>query len=399
VRSSRILRTLFVGSLLAPLGLALIMSVRGLAYTLFYTLLIVYALAGYCLIGVLARRGRGEGVFLSLAVLNVLLLTPELILRKVGFQSELGVQFGYPEPSTFETFLPDGELFWRLPPNQDGTNALGFRGRDWVVPKPPDVYRVMFLGDSVLRAYPGLIELVLNADRSRTEIIETLNLSVEGYSSYQGRILTDRFGAMLEPDLVIVSFGWNDHWQAYGNPDAAKHVDANSTPIGGVAQWMFRRLRTLQWLRALRGTSPPLPVPRVSLAEYRENLSYIGGFFTARDVPVAFVTAPAAHDVLGVPDYLIEMGFAADKASVIRLHHAYNEVVREVASRAPLRLFDLAADTLTPDVARAVFRDDGIHLTPEGVAVIARRVAGFIEACWGRPSAARSCGPPGQERE
>ena len=396
MKPSRILRTLFVGSLLAPLGLALIMSVRGRAYTLLYTFLILYALAGYCLIAVLARRGKGEGVFLVLAVLNVLLLTPELILRKVGFQSELGVQFGYPEPTTFETFLPDEQLFWRLPPNQDGTNALGFRGRDWVIPKPPDVYRVMFLGDSVLRAYPGLVELILNADRSRTEIVETLNLSVEGYSTYQGRILTDRFGAVLEPDLVIVSYGWNDHWQAYGHPDAAKHVDMSANPIGGGA---FRQLRTLQWLRTLRGTSPPLPVPRVSLAAYRENLSYIGDFFAQRDVPVAFITPPAAHDVLGVPDYLIEMDFAQDKESVIRLHHAYNDVVREVASRVPLRLFDLAADTLTPDVARAVFRNDGIHLTPEGAALIARRVAGFIEAYWEPPSAARSCGPPNREQE
>jgi lysophospholipase L1-like esterase len=114
---------------------------------------------------------------------------------------------------------------------------------------------------------------------------------------------------------------------------------------------------------------------------------------------VAFITPPTAHDVLGVPDYLIEMGFAQDKNSVLRLHHAYNDVVREVASRMPSRLFDLAADPLTPDVARAVFRNDGIHLTPDGAALLARRVAGLVETYWEGPAAAGSCSPARRERE
>ena len=303
MKPSRILRILFVGSLLAPLGLALIMSVRGRAYTLLYTFLILYALAGYCLIAVLARRGKGEGVFLLLAVLNVLLLTPELILRKVGFQSELGVQFGYPEPTTFETFLPDEQLFWRLPPNQDGTNALGFRGRDWVIPKPPDVYRVMFLGDSVLRAYPGLVELILNADRSRTEFVETLNLSVEGYSSYQGRILTDRLGAVLEPDLVIVSFGWNDHWQAYGNPDAAKHIDMSANPIGG------------------GGVSP---TANVAVA------AYVAGYVTATARP-----ASLSRGIPGKPQLHRRLLCAERRAR--GLHHAAGRSRRVRRSRLPHR--------------------------------------------------------------
>ena len=107
-------------------------------------------------------------------------------------------------------------------------------------------------------------------------------------------------------------------------------------------------------------------------------------------MPVLFITPPTAHDVLGIPDYLVEMGFAKDEASVIGLHHAYNDVVREVASREPLRLLDLAADTLTPDVARAVFIEDGIHLTSDGAALVARRIADFVEAFLELPSATPS---------
>jgi lysophospholipase L1-like esterase len=395
VTSSRIVRALFIGSLLIPLGLAFVMSDRGRGYVPLYTFLVLYAVAGFCLIPVLARRGNGDKVFLSLAVLNVLLLTPEMILHYVRFESALGVQFGYPRPTSREPLLPDSKLFWKLPPNQDGVNALGFRGPDWVVPKPPDVYRLMFLGDSVQRAYPDVVEVLLNADRPRRERVETLNLSVEGYSSYQGRILTDRFGAMLEPDLVVVCYGWNDHWQAYGDADSSKEVDTDSSLTGRVSQFAFRHSRTLQWLRSLRGASVPLPIPRVSVAAYRDNLTYIGAFFTERKVPVVFITSPTAHDVVGVPDYLVEMDFAKDKASVIRLHHAYNDVVREVASREPMRLLDLAADTLTPDTARAVFANDGIHLTPRGIAFVARRVTDFVEAYWELPSAGERCCPAG----
>jgi lysophospholipase L1-like esterase len=399
VTSSRILRTLFIASLLIPLGLAFIMTARGRGYIPLYTVLVLYALAGFCLIPVLARRGNGDRVFLSLAVLNVLLLTPEMLLRFVRFEFAPGVQFGYPRPTSWEPLLPDAELFWKLPPNLEGVNAWGFRGRDWVVPKPPGVYRLMFLGDSVQRAYPALVELLLSADRTGPGRVETLNLSVEGYSSHQGRILTDRFGTMLEPDLVIVSYGWNDHWQAYGSADSSKEVDTDTSPIGRTVQVAFRYSRTLQWLRSLGGTPEPLPIPRVSLAAYRDNLSYIGGFFAQRKVPVVFLTSPTAHDLLGVPDFLIEMGFAPDKESVIRLHHAYNDVVREVAAREPLRLFDLAAETVSPEVARAAFADDGIHLTPEGVALMARQVAGFVEAYWDLPSAVPSRCPPGRDQE
>ena len=184
------------------------MSVRGRAYILLYTFLVLYALAGYCLVPVLARRGNGDRVFLSLAVLNVLVLTPEMILRLGGLPIRARRAVRLSAANQLRDPAPRSEeLFWRLPPNQDGANSLGFRGPEWVTPKPTEVYRLMFLGDSVARAYPGIVELLLNADRPGPGRVEMLNLSVEGYSSHQGRILTDRFGAILEPDLVIVSYG------------------------------------------------------------------------------------------------------------------------------------------------------------------------------------------------
>lgn len=390
--STRVLRTLFLASLLVPIALSLALAMafgeQGPAYTILYTLLIVYAGAGYALIPALARRGTVANVFLSLAVLHVLLLTPEMVLRQRGFRAEPGVQFGYPRPAQFESFVPDAVLFWKLPPGENGANAMGFRGPAPAIPKPPDIHRLLVLGDSVPRLYPAILELFLDTGPSTRPRVEVLNLSLEGYSSHQGRVLTDRYGALLEPDLVLVSYGWNDHWQAYGSADSSKRVDPDVSVSDRAVRVLMRQMRTLQWLGALRA-SEPLSIPRVSLAEYRENLTYIGAFFAARGVPAVFVTPPTAHDVLGVPDYLVDMGFARDKTSVVRLHRAYNDVVRDVASQHGWPLLDLAADPLTPERARAMFIADGIHLTPGGAAVVARRIAEFVAARPELPSSGR----------
>ena len=46
-----------------------------------------------------------------------------------------------------------------------------------------------------------------------------INLGVPGYSSFQGRRLFEKTGCGLDPDLVTVLFGWNDHWLMKSVPD------------------------------------------------------------------------------------------------------------------------------------------------------------------------------------
>ena len=93
-----------------------------------------------------------------------------------------------------------------------------------------------------------------------------------------------------------------------------------------------------------------------------------------------FLTLPTSHHRLGVPAYLVEQGFARDEASVLELHRAYNRMIREVASGRGWPLLDLEAElgVLAAEDLEPIFLDDGIHLTPAGMALIAERVAAAI---------------------
>ena len=174
--------------------------------------------------GLAAARSLG-GWLVVLALLNALVVLPELALRAAGFRCVSGVQFGYPTPEEFWEFVPDEELFWRLPPGDDPpVNSLGFFGPEPEIPKPAGSARLVVLGDSCTQqGFPQSVPDHLARILSGSGVpVELVNLSMSGYSSHQGRALAERTVPPLAPDLALVWYGWNDHWQAYGATDREK---------------------------------------------------------------------------------------------------------------------------------------------------------------------------------
>ena len=108
---------------------------------------------------------------------------------------------------------------------------------------------------------------------------------------------------------MLVWYGWNDHWQAYGESDAHKRTSLRR-------ERLYRRSRLLQGLRCLGlelGLTPPprpLDTVRVPPEDFRANLEAIAAASRASGAAVVFVTPPTAHRVLGVPEYLVAEGFA-----------------------------------------------------------------------------------------
>jgi len=364
-------RSVFLGSLLISIVLCVLLipgDPRG--YTIALAALGAVAAAG------LSAPKRAGRLLLSLGVLNLVTVVPELGLRVAGFTYTSGIQFGYPTPDLFWQLVPDEELFWLLPTEDPQVNSLGFLGREPQVPKPEGTVRILFLGDSCSQqghpeSYPDIVEHLLR----RAEVpLDAVNLSMAGYGSHQGRALAAAQGARLEPDLVVVYYGWNDHWLAYGAIDREKRGALRN-------EQLYRRSHLLQGLRqlavnaGLTGTPEPLDAVRVPAAHYRENLEAIVARF---DVPVILITAPTSHRKLGVPDYLVDEGFARDKAAVLALHAEYNAIAREVAAATGAHLLDLdAAFELEVDL-RATFTEDGIHLSEPGRWTLARHLVDFV---------------------
>jgi lysophospholipase L1-like esterase len=329
----------------------------------------------------LARRGRPVDWVLAVAALNLLLVVPELSLRLAGFHYESGIQFGYPRPIRMVAFEPDADLFWRLPSSDPDVNSLGFPGQEVAQPKPAGTFRILFLGDScTYQGYSNRTEAILSAQSPAGIAVEAVNLGVPGYSSHQGRVLAEMYAERFEPDLVFAYFGWNDHWLAYGSVDAEKVVEV---PEGVRATRLYREfanLRVLQLgrklLRGARAEVAPLAEVRVPLDAYRRNLRALRDEFARLGVPVVFVTAPSAHRSRGVPSYLLEMKFAPDLRSVVRLHDRYVEATREVAAEDDSSgLLDLVLAVDAAGSPDAIFREDGIHFTDEGLEWAAERFA------------------------
>ncbi|MFQ5718536.1 MAG: hypothetical protein ACE5IK_03215 [Acidobacteriota bacterium] len=129
---------------------------------------------------------------------------------------------------------PDGLYTWG---HLVQVNRLGFRGREFEVPKPRDVYRVMVLGDSLTwgaglsvgERYTDIAEKLLNAGHGREDgsaisttggaadgrpergpRFEVLNFGVMGGPTTAERDILRRYADAVDPDLIVVGFCLND---------------------------------------------------------------------------------------------------------------------------------------------------------------------------------------------
>lgn len=327
-----------------------------------------------------SRRKLG----ISVITLVLAVAIPELALRVSGWKREPGIQFGYPRPAGFAAFERDPELFWKLAPrsrasgHQAPGNSLGFPGPEIELPKPEGVYRMLFLGDScTYLGFPARVKTVLD-ERSPELGAEPVVLAIPGYSSHQGRVVAEKYARDLEGDLAVVFYGWNDHWLAYGSIDSQK---AARTSGAGALRRSIGSLRLVQAASAvLGGSAGRLEAPRVLPGEYRENLRAIVRVLREGRAAVVMITAPTSFYREGVPQPLIELGFAADGSAIVDAHRAYNAIVREVTRETEAVLLDLEAEAEAMADVGKLFGSDGIHFSERGELWVADRLAEIVSS-------------------
>ncbi len=381
----RATRMIYVGSLLVSTLLLIALSIRqplpsNIAAGYLWGAVLVL---GAIVIGTLTGKRRGAlRLFFILAILNIVIVPPETYLRLRGFRFESGIQFAYPRPYQFNVFQPDARLFWTFPRSRAGVNSYGFEGPQVTRPKPGGTYRIVFLGNScTYQGHPKMVELMLRESHPE---VECLNFATPGYTSYQGKVIARDELRGLEPDLLVVSYGWNDRWLAYGSPDETKKV---VIPKGGASSFLsglYSRWRELQFCRKalspiLGRTNEPLDVSRVPLDRFAENLRAIAAVADSIGVPIVFATEPSSHPSIGVPEYVVSSKCAKSKEAALELFREYNDATRRVAAgEHTWHLVDLDA-LITPRTdVREVFADDGIHYSKSGVGVVADIEARYI---------------------
>jgi lysophospholipase L1-like esterase len=258
---------------------------------------------------------------------------------------------------------PDPVLLWR-PVARKPFTAQRFKGPLVQVPKPPGVVRVICYGDSLTDGpfrggWPPWIEVLLNRRPPRPGLrCEVLNAGVAGYSSYQGLLRFLQEIDRYQPDLVLVSFGWNDAAPAIGQPDKSFRIPPWPGVLCQRALVRYRAYLVLMYYtRCWRARPPATPSgcvqPRVSLEDYLANLERFRAEAEARDIPILFLTRPhkLAPPVLSRdPTW---------RASVPR----YNAALRAWAARRDVPLID--AQHLFAELPASLFTDE-CHFTPEG---------------------------------
>jgi lysophospholipase L1-like esterase len=321
----------------------------------------------------LVRAGHrlAAGVLLTLAGIGVGLAVCEASLRVAHFhyQPFPMVQFGWPEPRVIvNNFHQDADLLWVTKDYEERLAAVR-RTR-------PDL---LFLGDSCVEFshYP---RLVLEQLAARGLVLTGAKLSVPGWSSEQGRAQMSRDLSATRPRVVVVEFGWNDHWDALGPPDADTHPSA-------LAVWADIHLRLFELCMKARDGFEKRRHPdsprRVSLERYRDNLTAMARMAADMKARLVLVTAPSGHTAGAEPAYLVARHLR-HLQDLIPLHQQYVQATRAVAGATGAMLCDAAAAADgAGDARHGLFRHDGIHFTAEGDAFMATLVAGCVDRALG----------------
>jgi len=286
-----------------------------------------------------------------------------------------------------EVFQPDDVLFWSLVPgtvlrDDRRVNELGLVNGPVAVPKPAGVYRIVCLGDSCTAigpvAYPVAFERRLNIAKRAERRFEVVNAGVFSYTSYQGlRLLRYRL-ADVQPDLVTIYYGWNDHYLTEGHPD--KLLRSRETRAPALLR-LFRRLRLYQLVRDMVNAAQLQGVGesrvRVAPDDYRENLGAMVDLARERGAPVILVTAPSNHALGKVPEYFIQTRKAENGETLIIRHRNYNNIVRKAATQKKTELLD--ADALFNQHNKdLLFLKDGVHPNSLGRHLLAEALEGRL---------------------
>lgn len=220
-------------------------------------------------------RGILVGLFLSIASLFAVLAVLEIILRLAGY-NPIGQLVNDPERGLFIRPSDNPDRVYEAAPYASGRgwgtdisiNSHGFRGRDYVIDKPDDVFRIVVIGDSIAfgngldagEEFPRVLEQLYTSGKKK---IEVLNLALGGYDTLQEVATLEEIGLPFKPDLVILAYCVNDIGIASGNA----HYIENLKKYRSV----FYKLRIAQFVQ--------IQLDRASMIRYAKQANSSEEFF------------------------------------------------------------------------------------------------------------------------
>jgi lysophospholipase L1-like esterase len=351
------------------------------------------------------RRSFAKRIVFASIPLLLILATLETAVRVFGLDQSCPGEYG--ERSVWAC---DPVLGFKLKPGLmpagQPLNRAGFRSREFE-PKRAGVLRILALGDSctygILSApewtfyhipepYPQLLERFA-AERLGSGKLEVLNAGVPGYTSFHGVMLLRSKLRGLEPDVITVRYGWNDHFVQV-LPSTASYREPQNAFVLGVQDLLlrtslygfFRRLGLeIQARGEGRGQATPtfeLPSewsPSIPGQVYRHNLRRIVALGRAQGARVWLLTSPHAFvvdanqgrygDFPMSAQQLLQFNGIPSFERLIEIHDDYNQALREVASELGAPVVDMDAVYRAHAGASLFLQSDVPHPTAVGHAL------------------------------
>ena len=226
-------------------------------------------------------------------------------------------------------------------------NSLGLRGPEFANPKPPGVLRILCIGDSATFGIQGVMPSIydgnypetlaaLLASRGATRI-EIVNAGVIGYSSSHGLRFLATVGLDLEPDIVTVRFGFNDHVPSWNPP---LRQAENRNPL---LRELLYATHDLELVRLGLNAYQSLPSlhpqkfsgPWVSSEEFEYNLQRIVDLSRDAGARVLFIDYPLRRIERGMgqmEDKWLGFWGNATLAEFHEKHYGYQQIAADVAA-------------------------------------------------------------------
>jgi lysophospholipase L1-like esterase len=290
----------------------------------------------------------------------------------------------------------DATLRWRYS-RADDRNSLGLRNRE-IGPKTPEVYRILFLGDSLVWSGEtssgalftdvlerGLNERRLNADSS----FEVINAGIPGYTTWQELEFLKLYGLEMKPDLVILGFVFNDLYYPYvhkptkedmldGDPGVhLYHFDPDTFPgslfarsylahqIVARSQILWKLIRRQPVFSFEKRGDFYLAWKPYGWTHARELIEEMRALLMKRGISLAVVAYP-------IRDQMDDRFRQLDEAYVLLPQRQ----LREICQASSIPLLDLT-ETLYAHGGTALFRDY-LHLNARGNDRIAEEILTFL---------------------
>lgn len=269
----------------------------------------------------------------------------------------------------------------------------GFHADPAFQPMPSAEHRIVCLGDSGTfgvwweeapgREPPAVLhgfdnyprELARLLEKRGNTDVEVINAGVAGYSSSHGvrQLMTEILP--LDPDVITVRFGYNDHSLSW-NPGLRSREPQSAlgrTVLYRFSSWKLTRLGLAAHQRLTLLHPAPNSVPWATLDEFRGNLERFVEIARTHHVHLLFIDyplRPLTWGIFEVDGFFLALEGLPDMEALHARHAEYQDVLRDLATRESVPLLETGPALL--ESASPVFTvADPLHLTPAGARIVA----------------------------